>query len=122
MPVHRLSAETVQHSTDAGLRGDAPQAGSGTLSFFESKLLDVHGRFAGMIKRYLDAAIARGEIEPMDTETVGWIWFGAINEVTVRWLYTPDPPPLETALPALRTVLLRSIGVEAAGPHPVPLP
>ncbi len=58
----------------------------------------------------------------MDTETVGWIWFGGINEVVVRWLYTPDPPPLDTALPALRAVLLRSIGVEARGPHPVPLP
>ena len=50
----------------------------------------------------------------MDTETVSWIWFGAINEIVLRWLYTQDPPPLDDALPALRTVLLRSIGIEPA--------
>lgn len=99
---HRSVARLVM--TQAGAAGKA----------FETKLLDAHGRFAAMIRSYLDRAVASGEIRAMDTETVSWIWFGAINEIVLRWLYTQDPPPLDDALPALRTVLLRSIGIEPA--------
>jgi hypothetical protein len=35
---------------------------------------------------------------------------GALNEVVLRWVYTGSPDP-ERATPALRSLLLRSIGV-----------
>ena len=91
---------------------------------FESKLFEVHTRFAAMIRGYLEASVASGEIAPVDTEATAWIWFGAINEVVLRWLYSEDPRPLDEALPPLRLALLRSIGVDApsgAGHFPLPL-
>ena len=76
---------------------------------FDEKLMRVRGRFAAMIQRRLDLAIQLGRIAPMDTETVAWVWFGAINEIVVRWLITRQPEQLESIFPTLRTVLLRSI-------------
>jgi AcrR family transcriptional regulator len=78
---------------------------------FDEKIAEVRGQFAAMIRRYLDLAIAEGVIEPLDTDVASYAWFGAINEVVVRWLVTPDPLPLERALPTLRMLLLRSIGM-----------
>lgn len=78
---------------------------------FDEKIVEIHGQFAGMIQRYLDLAVAEGVIEPLDTNVAGYAWFGAINEVVVRWLVTPNPEPLERALPTLRALLLRSVGM-----------
>lgn len=77
---------------------------------FDEKLLRVRGRFATMIQRRLDLAVQAGRIAAMDTETVAWAWFGAINEIVVRWLITGQPERLESIFPALRELLLRSIG------------
>ncbi len=79
---------------------------------FDEKIAEVRGQFAAMIRRYLDLAIAEGVIEPLDTDVASYAWFGAINEVVVRWLVTPDPLPLEHSLPTLRTLLLRSVGMQ----------
>lgn len=81
---------------------------------FDEKIVEIHGQFAMMIRRYLDLAITEGVIEPLDTDVASYAWFGAINEVVVRWLVTPDPGPLDRALPTLRALLLRSIGMMAA--------
>jgi AcrR family transcriptional regulator len=80
-------------------------------SAFEEKRLDVHQRFALLIKHYLDQAIEVGDIAPIDTEMVAHAWMGAINEVVIRWVYTGSPHPdriLDTLLP----LLLRSVGFE----------
>jgi len=77
---------------------------------FEQKRMDIHRRFEGAIKLYLDQALADGDIPPVDTEVAALAWMGAINEVVIRWVLTGEPGP-ERALPALRAVLLRSIGV-----------
>lgn len=76
---------------------------------FDEKLMQVRGRFSAMIQRRLDLAVQVGRIPPMDTETVAWAWFGAINEIVVRWLITGQPEQLETIFPTLRAVLLRSV-------------
>ena len=55
-------------------------------------------------------AVAEGAIPPLDTALTGVAWFGAINEVVARWLLVDDAPPLETTYPALRAILLRSVG------------
>jgi AcrR family transcriptional regulator len=78
---------------------------------FDEKLIRVRGRFAAMIQRRLDLAVESGRIAPIDTETVAWAWFGAINEIVTRWLVSRQPQLLDIAFPALRALLLRSIGV-----------
>ena len=78
---------------------------------FDEKIVEIRGQFAGMIRRYLDLAVAEGVIAPLDTDIAAYAWFGAINEVVIRWLVTPDPAPLESAFPTLRALLLRSIGM-----------
>jgi len=77
---------------------------------FEEKRLEIHERFVGLVKTHLDRAVAEGDIPPIDTEVAARAWMGAINEVVIRWVYTGEPEP-ERALPTLRTMLLRSIGV-----------
>ena len=62
-----------------------------------------------MIASYLDQTVAEGAIPTLDT-VAGCVWLGAINEVVLRWLHE-EPPSLEDALPVLRAMLLRSIGV-----------
>lgn len=78
---------------------------------FDEKLMQTRGRFAAMIQSYLDRAVAASAIPPIDTDTASWAWFGAINEIVVRWLVTGQPAELESTLPALRALLLRSVGV-----------
>ncbi|HWE61891.1 MAG TPA: TetR/AcrR family transcriptional regulator [Chloroflexota bacterium] len=68
--------------------------------------------FASVIAGYLDQAVAEGAIAALDTAVAGSVWLGAINEVVVRWLLDEAPPSLEESLPALRGMLLRSIGVD----------
>ena len=82
---------------------------------FNDKLFQLHAGFAGLIKRYLDRAVAEGSIPPLDTELAAYAWLGAINEVVTRWLYTGQPEPLDKALPELRAMLLRSIGADLEG-------
>jgi AcrR family transcriptional regulator len=91
---------------------------------FDEKLMRTRGEFARMIQGYLDRAVAAGAIAPQDTETISWAWFGAINEIVVRWLMIGEPPQLHEALPTLRVILLRSIGApipaESAPPSEAP--
>jgi AcrR family transcriptional regulator len=76
----------------------------------DRRLMAVHQRFAALVKSYLDEAMADGSIAPIDTELTAYAWLGAINEIIVRWLHTGQPAKLEDALPALRRLLLGSIG------------
>ena len=77
---------------------------------FEEKRLEIHERFAGMVKTHLDQAVQEGDIPPVDTGVAAYAWMGAINEIVIRWVHTGEPEP-ERAVTALRTILLRSIGV-----------
>src|SRR5690242_14505397 len=77
---------------------------------FDEKLMRTRGQFARMIQTHLDRAVAAGAIAPLDTETVAWAWFGAINELVVRWLVSGQPERLDQVLPQLRALLLRSVG------------
>lgn len=85
---------------------------------FDDKLMRTRSRFAGMIQDHLDRAMAAGAIVPQDTTLISWAWFGAINEIVVRWLATGQPERLEETLPTLRTMLLRSVGVVIPASEP----
>ncbi len=76
---------------------------------FEQKLMEVHNRFALLIKAYLDEAVALGEIAPVDTGIVSRAWMGAINEVVMHWVMTGESDPEQIML-TLRPMLLRSVG------------
>lgn len=84
---------------------------------FNTKMLEIHREFAGLIARHLDEGIRRGDIAPVDTRVAGLVWFGAINEVVTDWLLDPDPPPLESYYPTLRALLRRSVGMPSEGPE-----
>jgi AcrR family transcriptional regulator len=76
---------------------------------FEQGRLAIHRRFSEMIRRHLDRAIADAAIPAQDTRAAAMAWIGAINEVVTQELaHNGD---LLARLPALRLLLLRSIGV-----------
>ncbi|HEV8339519.1 MAG TPA: TetR/AcrR family transcriptional regulator [bacterium] len=75
----------------------------------EGKRLEIHGRFAGVIQRHLDRAVADGSIPPVDTSLAAQAWIGALNEVITQWLMA-DGGDLMARLPGLQGLLLRSIG------------
>ena len=79
----------------------------------EQNRLGIHRRFAGVIQRHLDRAVADGAIPPQDTHTAARAWIGAINEVVTQQLASRGGD-LMGSLPALRTLLLRSVGARLA--------
>ncbi|MGH2353407.1 MAG: TetR/AcrR family transcriptional regulator [Chloroflexota bacterium] len=85
----------------------------------DERLMAVHERFTGLIQRHLDEAVQTGQIPPQDTALAACTWMGALNEVVIRWLYTGQPEDLDAALPGLRTLLLRSVGMDLT-PSPFP--
>jgi TetR/AcrR family fatty acid metabolism transcriptional regulator len=78
---------------------------------FHGALIALHERFATLIKRHLDDAMAEGAIPPINTTITSVAWFGAVNEVAVRWLLTNQPERLEDVYPTLRVLLARSAGL-----------
>ena len=86
-------------------------------SVFEKKRLDVTDRFAALIKRYLDEAVAMGEIAPVDTEVVAHAWMGAIYNVVIQWVYTGEPDP-QRILKTLLPLLLNSVGTHEPPAEP----
>lgn len=86
-------------------------SGAGLGRPFDEHLFNLLDRFAEMIKDNLDEAITAGSIQQMDTSVVAYAWLGAVHEIVTRWLYTGEPDPLESAVPTLRALLLRSVGL-----------
>ena len=80
---------------------------------FSAAMMEVHAEFARLIAGHLDDAVRTGAIPPLDTDLAGAAWFGALNEVVVRWVITGQPARLEDAYPTLRDLLLRSVGAPA---------
>jgi AcrR family transcriptional regulator len=83
----------------------------GAGSEFQVELQRLHERFAAIIAQQLDDAVEAGIIEPIDTDLVGMVWFGALNEVVMRWLMSEQRGRLEDTYPTLRGLLLRSVGI-----------
>jgi AcrR family transcriptional regulator len=80
---------------------------------FHAKMTEIHGMFMTFIKHNLDEAVTTGMMPPIDTDIASSVWFGALNQVVVRWVLEQQPRSLEDAYPALRLLLLRSLGVTA---------
>jgi AcrR family transcriptional regulator len=93
-----------------GLAKIALVQATGLGHIFEEKRRAVNERFIAFIKKNLDEAVADGGIPVLDTEVAACAWMGALNEIVLRWVYTGQPDPVR-ALPALRRLLLQSIGI-----------
>ena len=74
-------------------------------------LFNIHERFANFIKINLDKAIKDHSITSINTKITAYAWLGAINEIIINWIHNDKNIPLETTLPELRSLLLRSIGL-----------
>ena len=77
---------------------------------FETKRRIINDRFARIIQQRLDEAILDHSIPDVRTELVARAWVGALNEVVINWIYSGNDD-LDENIPALRELLLRSIGV-----------
>ena len=75
----------------------------------DDRLMELHSKFAGVMKGYIDQAVKEGSLPPMDTELAAYVWLGAMGEVMVRWLYTGKPASLQSALPQIRSMVLSSL-------------
>lgn len=78
----------------------------------ERKRLDIHRQFAGLIERHLSQAVAERSIPRQDTRLAAQAWLGTLNEVITQWLMG-GTGTLQSQLPGLRGLLLRSIGAPA---------
>jgi AcrR family transcriptional regulator len=75
---------------------------------FEQSRVGIHRRFATLIQRHLDRAVADGDIPPQDTALASAAWIGAINEVITQGLASGSD--LLVGVASLKMLLLRSIG------------
>lgn len=82
--------------------------GLGTV--FEERRRAINNRFTAIIQARLERGVRDGSIPPLQTEIAARAWVGALNEIVIDWIYSGETDLQET-LPALRTFLLRSIGV-----------
>lgn len=87
---------------------------------FHERMLALRADFCALIQSHLDEAVRAGAIPPLDTTLASRVWFGALNEVLTAWVLAEPPAPLAEAYPALRALLLRSIGVAAPAEPPTP--
>jgi AcrR family transcriptional regulator len=78
----------------------------------EARRLQIHRRFAQVIRRHLDRAAADGDIPAQDTALAAQAWIGVLSEVISQWLPS-NSGDLLRRLPALRALLLRSIGARS---------
>jgi AcrR family transcriptional regulator len=78
----------------------------------DKKFLPVRDRFAALIQRELDRAVEAGVVPRLDTRLAAQVWLGALNEVILRWLHARHPEPMVQTTPALREMLLRSVGAD----------
>jgi AcrR family transcriptional regulator len=77
---------------------------------FEERRRAINDRFTEIIRQRLEQAIHDGSIPALDAGLAARAWVGALNEIVIHWIYTGEPD-LETSIPALQTLLLRSIGI-----------
>ena len=81
---------------------------------FSDDLIFVRRQFAKLIEAELTRAVETGAIAPCDTTLIATAWFGALNEVAVHWLHDPSTGSLHSSYPALRQLLMQSVGLSPA--------
>lgn len=82
---------------------------------FNERLNALHASFSALIASCLDQAVALGQIAPLNTDIAAQAWYGATNQVVLRWLETGEPSHLEDAFPELRRLLLYGVLCQPSG-------
>ena len=59
-------------------------------------------------------ATAGADGPALDPQVAAHAWLGAVSEIVVLWIETGSPDPIEEALPTLRVMLKRGLGLESA--------
>lgn len=77
----------------------------------DKKFLPVRNRFAEVIQRELDGAVAAGLVQPMDTTLASQVWLGALHEVIFQWLMADNPTSIEDIVPQTGAMLFSSAGI-----------
>jgi len=94
--------------------------GFGAGPAFQAKLREIHDLFIGLIKDQLEAAVSQGRIQPVDTELISIIWFGALYQLLLRWLSAGQPTSLEESYRQLVSILAKTIGLGPGLPDQEP--
>lgn len=76
---------------------------------FEIRRRKLNDRFCAIIEKRLDRSISEGHLQPMNTAVVARLWVGAMNEIVIHWIYTPNFQ-LEDNLPEINRFFRNSIG------------
>lgn len=84
----------------------------GAGSRFNARALAIQDEFADMIRLQLDAAIAQGVIEPIDTTITAQAWIGVLHGVITRWVTASsrERRSIDESYETIRIMLLRSVG------------
>jgi AcrR family transcriptional regulator len=81
---------------------------------FTAKHHEMHQAFTSLIASCLDDAVDQGLLPPLDSVIVANAWYGAVNQIVLRWLVTGQPERLESAFPPLRSLLLHGVFGQAS--------
>ena len=92
----------------------------GAGSSFNARALEIQDEFADMIRLQLDAAIAQGVIEPIDTTIAAQAWIGTLHGLITRWVTASgrERRPIDESYETIRLMLLRSVGAVTADAAP----
>lgn len=84
----------------------------GAGSRFHTRALEIQDEFAEVIRLQLDAAIAQGVIEPIDTTIAAQAWIGILQGVITRWVTASsrERRSIDESYETIRIMLLRSVG------------
>jgi len=79
-------------------------------AIFEERRRAINDRFTAIVQARIEKGIQDGSLPAQNAELAARAWVGALNEIVIHWIYT-GTPDLETTIPEIKAMLLRSIGV-----------
>lgn len=97
----------TEHKTLANL---LMSKGYGLGNSFFKKRSEVFAKFADRVKLLLDQALPKGSEGSLNTEVVAYAFLGAVSEVGAQYLESDTN--VDHALPTLRKLFLRGIGLQ----------
>jgi TetR/AcrR family fatty acid metabolism transcriptional regulator len=98
----------TEHRTLANL---LMSKGYGIGGRFFKKRSEILAKFADRVKFLLDQALPQDNAESLNTEVIAYAFIGAISEVVAQSFGT-DTNPVDDALPTLRKLFLRGVGLQ----------
>jgi TetR/AcrR family transcriptional regulator, fatty acid metabolism regulator protein len=76
---------------------------------FEERRRALNDQFTAIVQARIEKGIQDGSLPQQNAELAARAWVGALNEIVIHWIYT-GAPHLESVIPEIKAMLLRSIG------------